>query len=126
MHKSLSMLYAFSFLYVCLKNYGENMIILHKTQHHEAIKITKALKWFKIIKLLWKESAICHNFFSNGFAHNVVSTRYLSSSLTPNMTWYNVDTMSSHLWIQMMTKCIVEHLKSNLIAKLHVMVKENI
>ena len=35
-------------------------------------------------------------------------------------------TMSSHVWIHMMNKCIVEHLKSNLIAKLHVMVKENI
>ena len=44
MHKSLSMLDAFSFLYVCIKNYGENMIILNETQHHEAIKITKALK----------------------------------------------------------------------------------
>ena len=44
MHKSLSMLDAFSFLYVCIKNYGENMIILSETQHHAAIKITKALK----------------------------------------------------------------------------------
>ena len=47
MHKSLSMLDAFSFLYVCVKNYGENMIILSETQHHaaiRAIKITKALK----------------------------------------------------------------------------------
>ena len=44
MHKSLSMLDAFSFLYVCIKNYGENMIILYETQYHEAIKITKALK----------------------------------------------------------------------------------
>ena len=39
------MLDAFSF-FVCLykKNYGENMIILYETQHHEAIKIMKALK----------------------------------------------------------------------------------
>ena len=42
------------------------------------------------------------------------------------MTWYHLDTMSIHLWIQMMNKCIVEHLKSNLIAKLHAKVKENI
>ena len=42
------------------------------------------------------------------------------------MTWYSVDTMSSHLWIQMITTCIAEHMKSNVIDNLHIMVKENI
>ena len=42
------------------------------------------------------------------------------------MTSHHVDTTSSHLWIQMMTKCIAEPKKSNLIANLHIMFKENI
>ena len=42
------------------------------------------------------------------------------------MTWDSVDTMSSHLWIQMITTCIAEHMKSNLPDNLHIMVKENI
>ena len=43
MHKSLNMFDAI-FLYVSIKNYSENMIILYQTHHHEAIKITKAIK----------------------------------------------------------------------------------
>ena len=46
--------------------------------------------------------------------------------MMPKMTWHHVDTMLSHLWIQMMTTCIAEHVKSNLTANLHIMVKENI
>ena len=42
------------------------------------------------------------------------------------MTWHRVDTMSSHLWIQMMITYIAEHMKPNLIASLHTVVKKNL
>ena len=42
------------------------------------------------------------------------------------MTWHRADTMSSHLWIQMMITCIAEHMKPNLIASLHIVVKKNL
>ena len=70
-------------------------------------------------------SVISHNVFSYWFTHNLTSTSDLSS-LILKMTLYSVDTMSCHLWIQMITTCIAEHVKSNLIDNLQIMVKENI